>query len=360
MKYVKIFLVASLALFGLASCGGDDAGVVGDATVEFYSDNLEGGFASDYLMVPIKLTDDEARTADVTLTVKAKEYTGAFAGVVDEDFMLTTENMVFKPGVDSINLEIMVLNKNVDELRFMLEIAESNATTGQVKEMLVSLAKTDLDRICTTWEWSWSKTYHITKNQEIPQDNEYVAAWAANNTCKVTWDPQYEELNLSNFEDWAPYAPLYAAYDEKTNSVGLSPAYAVMWYSSADRQICAQFSAVKSDSGFAPYGKYMTGTPNDTYTELKFTPETDVVYGIAILNYDTGALLGIYTYFYEGLALVKGDAAAVAPAAAVPAKAAANAKAYSNKMDEVSFKLTDMESIRIQGQIIDALNAQMR
>ena len=75
MKYVKIFLVASLALFGLASCGGDDAGVVGDATVEFYSDNLEGGFASDFLMVPIKLTDDEARTADVTLTVKAKEYT---------------------------------------------------------------------------------------------------------------------------------------------------------------------------------------------------------------------------------------------------------------------------------------------
>ena len=360
MKYIKLMLVASFAMFCLASCGGDDAGVVGDASVEFYSDNIEGGFASDYLMVPIKLNDDEARTADVTLTVKAKEYTGAFAGEVDKDFMITSENMVFKPGVDSINLEVMVLNKDVDELRFVLEIAESNATINTVKELMVSLAKTDLDRICTTWEWTWTKTWKITTGEEIPQDNKYVAAWAANNACKVSWDSQYEELNLSNFEDWAAYAPIYASYDAKTNSVGLSPAYAVMWYSSANRQVCAQFAAERNpETGkFAAYGKYMVGAPNETYTELMFTPGQNVTYGIAILNYDTGALLGVYTYAYEGLGLVKADAPAAV--AAVPAKAAANAKAYTNKMDEVSFKMTDMESIRLQGQIIDALNAQMR
>ena len=360
MKYVKIFLVASLTLFGLASCGPKDAGTVGDATVDFYSDNLEGGFASDYLMVPIVLSNNEETTADVTLTVKPAEYTGAFAGEVDKDFMLTTENMVFKPGVDSINLEVMILNKDVDELRFMLEIAETNATAGAKDKILVSLAKTDLDRICTTWEWTWTKTWKITTGEEIPQENQYVAAWAANNTCKVSWDPEYEELNLSNFENWAQYAPIYAAYDAETNSVGLAPAYAVMWYSSANRQICAQFAAERNpETGkFAAYSKYMVGAPNETYTELMFTPAENVTYGIAILNYDTGALLGVYTYAYEGLGLVKGDVAA-APAA-VPAKAAANAKAYTNKMDEVNFKLTDMESIRLQGQIIDALNAQMR
>lgn len=360
MKYVKIFLVASLALFGLASCGGDDAGVVGDATVEFYSDNLEGGFASDYLMVPIKLTDDEARTADVTLTVKAKEYTGAFAGVVDKDFMLTTENMVFKPGVDSINLEVMVLNKEVDELRFMLEISESNATTGQVKEMLVSLAKTDLDRICTTWEWNWTKTWKYTTGEEIPQDNTYVAAWAANNTCKVTWDPEYEELNLSNFEDWGSNYPLFADYDAKNNAIALAPMYLVVYASSAYDAVYAQFAATYTAEGQLMQVKEgLVGTPDETYSQIIFNEPT-THYSISKFSYPAGQLIGIYTYAYEGLSLTKPGVAA-APAA-VPAKAAVNASApvMQNKMDNIRIELTDYEKVKFTNLVMEALNAQMR
>ncbi|MBR2060761.1 MAG: hypothetical protein IJ979_02370 [Tidjanibacter sp.] len=351
MKYVKIFLVASLALFGLASCGGDDAGVVGDATVEFYSDNLEGGFASDYLMVPIKLTDDEARTADVTLTVKAKEYTGAFAGVVDEDFMLTTENMVFKPGVDSINLEVMVLNKNVDELRFMLEIAESNATTGQVKEVLVSLAKTDKDRICTTWEWNFSKWTSLTSKSDEAAAMNMLGA-----TAKVSWDSKYEEINITGFQGWwtSNGLPLIFGYDDEINAIVCSEKngtwYTGYYYDDTNDIYEIWFNIV--DGKIEIINEVVVATPNDDFTELNFSSDAYMV----VASRDSSANMAIRYVFsqaYAGLQLLKPTEAAVAAKSVVPAKSAKNndaVKAYPKK-GNISAGLTDYERVELERQL---------
>ena len=351
MKYVKIFLVASLALFGLASCGGDDAGVVGDATVEFYSDNLEGGFASDFLMVPIKLTDDEARTADVTLTVKAKEYTGAFAGEVDKDFMLTTENMVFKPGVDSINLEVMVLNKDVDELRFMLEIAESNATTGQVKEILVSLAKTDLDRLCGEWvtnsplwtvaaaDGAWSKL------EETPSK------------IKIAWDGEY--LNILNL--WSS-SPIYAYYDE--GFFYMYPAEPLTFYDSSAMQIVYQMWCLPTGKGGAdrvvPYDDFVIGTWDETFSNITWTPDPetqDIYLGVVVFTGDSkynpipGTYLGRITGLMKNDGLSRPSAASVQ---AIPGKAAMKAP-MKNKIDEIKYHLTDYQRVKV----LEALNSDI-
>lgn len=358
MKYIKIILLASLTMFSLASCDNSEVGSVGDASVAFYSDNIEGGFAADFLMVPIVLTGEH--TADVTLTVQPKEYTGAFAGEAEKDFMLTTENMVFKPGVDSINLEVMILNKEVDELRFMLEISETNAKAGAIKEVMVSLAKTDLDRICTTWEWNWTDTWKITTGERVPQENTYVAAWAAKNECKVSWDPESEELNLSNFEDWGANYPLYAAYNEKTNSIELSSMYLVAYASAAYDAVYAQFaSAYDADGNLVQVQQGLVGTPDETYSQIIFNEPT-THYSISKFSYPGLQLLGVYTYAYEGLSLTKPGVEATP--AAVPAKAAVNAAApvMQNKMSDIRFELTDYDKVRIQAAINEYLDAQNR
>lgn len=348
MKYVKIFLVASLTLFGLASCGPEE-GSVGDATVEFYSDNLEGGFASDYLMVPIKLTDDEARTADVTLTVKAKEYTGAFAGVVDEDFMLTTENMVFKPGVDSINLEVMVLNKEVDELRFMLEISESNATTGQVKELLVSLAKTDLDRICTTWEWRYAEYNKLATSWTQAVSDNFQGA-----KTKISYDALYEQVSLTGYENFGTMAELWCNYDFKTNEIIFSEANGlfdmgyggiyIMWYTrNESNQIVITQEKV-------------TAKANDDFTEINFSNSDSYMAVVAISG---GQLAGVYTLAgYKGLQLVKPESGK--SVVDVPFAAAENAqpKRIDYKNSGVQSML-DYDRVMLENQIVEYLNATL-
>lgn len=348
MKYVKIFLVASLALFGLASCGGDDAGVVGDATVEFYSDNLEGGFASDFLMVPIKLTDDEARTADVTLTVKAKEYTGAFAGVVDKDFMLTTENMVFKPGVDSINLEVMVLNEDVDELRFMLEISETNAKAGAIKEVMVSLAKTDKDRICTTWKWNFTKWTSLTGN-----NNEAAAQAMLGSPAKVSWDSKYEEINISGYQGWGTSSgyPLIFGYDDEINAIVCSEKngtwYTGYYYDDNNDIFEIWFNIV--DGKIEIINEVVLATPNDDFTELNFSSDAYMV----VASRDSSANMAIRYVFsqaYGGLQLLKPTEAAKSVIPAISAKNNDAVKAYPKK-GKISAGLTDYERVELERQL---------
>ncbi|MBQ6604863.1 MAG: hypothetical protein IIX17_04590 [Tidjanibacter sp.] len=359
MKYIKIFLVASLTLFGLASCGPKDAGTVGDATVDFYSDNLEGGFASDFLMVPIVLSNNEETTADVTLTVKPAEYTGAFAGKVDEDFMLTTENMVFKPGVDSINLEVMILNKDVDELRFMLEIAETNATAGVKDKILVSLAKSDLDRICTTWEWNVTSADYLD-GTPVSLDNKYTAAWLANPTAQISWDSKKEMVTISNFEDWGANAPLYAHYDAEKNQIVWPSTNFTNFGDSAAGMYLFQVMYVRDAEGvasIAPTSSPVTTAPNDDYTALEFsTPDA----GLCIVWVDgaTSEIVDIYTYRYWGLRFTKPVSAAVA---AIPSAAVQNVapKMMASKAKGGNVYLLDIDRINLENQVIEYLNANL-
>ena len=349
MKYVKIFLVASLTLFGLASCGPKDAGTVGDATVDFYSDNLEGGFASDFLMVPIVLSNNEETTADVTLTVKPAEYTGAFAGEVDKDFMLTTENMVFKPGVDSINLEVMILNKDVEELRFMLEIAETNATAGAKDKILVSLAKSDLDRICTTWEWRYTEHNQLATSWTQAVSDAFQGAEA-----KVSYSTEYEQVLLYGYENFGVNA-LYCDYDKKTDEIifaesnglfdmGYGGVY-IMWYTRDD------------SNKIVITQEKVTAKANDDFTAINFSNSDSYM---AIVKMQGGQLAGVYTLAgYKGLQLVKPEKAK--SVIDVPFAAAQNTlpKRIDYKNSGVSTML-DYDRIMLENQIIDALNAQMR
>ena len=351
MKYVKIFLVASLTLFGLASCGPEDAGTVGDATVDFYSDNLEGGFASDFLMVPIVLSNNEETTADVTLTVKPAEYTGAFAGKVDEDFMLTTENMVFKPGVDSINLEVMILNKDVDELRFMLEIAETNATAGSKDKILVSLAKTDKDRICTTWEWNFTKWTSLTSNK-----NEAAAQAMLGSPAKVSWDSKYEEINISGYQGWGTSngLPLIFGYDDEINAIVCSEKngtwYTGYYYDENNDIFEIWFNIV--DGNIEIINEVVVATPNDDFTELNFSSDAYMV----VASRDSSANMAIRYVFsqaYGGLQLLKPTEAAVAAKSVIPAISAKNndaVKAYPKK-GNISAGLTDYERVELERQL---------
>lgn len=360
MKYVKIFLVASLTLFGLASCG-PEVGSVGDATVEFYSDNLEGGFSADFLMVPIKLNDDEARTADVTLTVKPTEYTGAFAGKVDEDFMLTTENMVFKPGIDSINLEVMVLNKDVDELRFMLEIAESNAGTGQVNKLLVSLAKTDKDRICTNWDWNVTSAYSMGSEKFVGLDNEYTAAWLAKPTAKISWNSAKEQINIDNFEDWSGNygKPVVADYDsEKNQIVWGAQTFTTLAFSATEYIFQLWYSTDETGAvKLLPSSTEITTAPNDDFSALEFNNPN---YGLVVGTVDpaTGEINGAVTYIYFGLRFTKPVSAATA---VVPSAAAQNVapKMMASKAKGGNVYLLDIDRINLENQVIEYLNANL-
>lgn len=348
MKYVKIFLVASLALFGLASCGPKEVGTVGDASVAFCSDNIEGGFAADFLMVPVKLSATEDVTADVTLTVKAKEYTGAFAGVVDKDFMLTTENMVFKPGVDSINVEVMILNKEVDELRFVLEIAETNATKGTVTEVLVSLAKTDLDRLCGNWVTN-SPLYTVAA-----ADGAFSLLDSTPTTIKMAWDGEY--LNIMNL--WSGET-IYAYYDE--GFFYMLPYEALYLYDNAGNVIYQMWCKPTGQAGanrVVPYDDFVIGTWDETFSHITWSPdpETQELYlgavvfgGDAKYNPVPGTYLGRITGLMKNDGLSRPSAAAVQ---AIPGKAAMKAP-MQNKIQELRFHLTDYQRVKV----LEALNS---
>jgi hypothetical protein len=346
MKYVKIFLVASLTLFGLASCGPKDAGTVGDASVAFYSDNIEGGFAADFLMVPIVLSNAEETTADVTVTVKAKEYTGAFAGEVDKDFMLTTENMVFKPGVDSINVEVMILNKNVDELNFVLEIAETNATKGTVTEVLVSLAKTDLDRLCGEWVTN-SPLWTTDKGGMKPLNS-------TPSTIKIAYDGEY--LNILNF--WSGET-IYAYYDE--GFFYMLPFEPLYYYDSSAGQLIYQMWCVPSGDAstlITPYDDYVIGTWDETFSNITWSPDPetqDIYLGAVVFTGDSnfnpipGTYLGRITGLMKNDGLSRPSAASVQ---AIPGKAAMKAP-MTNKIDEIKYHLTDYQRVKV----LEALNS---
>ena len=177
--------------------------------------------------------------------------------------MLTTENMVFKPGVDSINLEVMVLNKEVDELRFMLEISESNATTGQVKELLVSLAKTDLDRICTTWEW------YFTEWAALVNPSEEKATQFLGSKAKVSYDANYEEINISGFQGWGTTNgyPLFFGYDHKNNIIectnGKTGTYYTGYYYDENNDIFEIWFNITEDEKIAILNDAVTAQANE-------------------------------------------------------------------------------------------------
>ncbi|MBO7301071.1 MAG: hypothetical protein J6U53_06710 [Tidjanibacter sp.] len=195
MKTIK-YLIAAL-LFGatLTSCV-EEAGTVGQTTVQFKEEQVVAGFGAEYVYVPISIfgaNADAMNTADVTVKVKLDDtYTSNEAGVEiatndltgkaedGGDIRITSCDLVFrnnyniadedkkKPYTKEVEVEIMIINKDPEIMEFKLVIEDSNTTIGAVKECLVRLEKGPADRLCGEWWASYTGTLSLTGGADAP------------------------------------------------------------------------------------------------------------------------------------------------------------------------------------------------
>ncbi len=338
-------MVASLFMFGLASCG-EDVGTVGDASVEFYTDNVEDGFGAGFVYVPIKMLGDA--TANVTLKVEPMEYTGEYAGTKDVDYSITTEDLVFKPGVDSINLEIRILNNDVDEMRIKLGITDSNADVGTLDQAMVVLTKSTRDRMCGDWIWSFDQYTSLTGSNDATAAQAFQGAKA-----HISWDAQYAEFNITGYETWwsVNSIPLLAGYDSASEKMLFTQGATGMY----NTGVTATGEDVIYQTWFTGNLNFIAeevyATCDDTFTNLTFShPQAFLV----LLGFVNGQPMYVFTQAYNGLHLTKASAAPTAPMSTAMNAAPKYVQIrYTNPL--MKMHLTDYQRVQVEEMIKESL-----
>ena len=197
-KYIKNLAVVLLAALAMTSCGTFGKGTVGDTTVYFSREVVEDGFSAGFVYVPIRMDiGNEANTADVNVTVEVLDVKNA---VEDTDFMVTSKDLVFRPGVDSIALEIRVI-PNVDEFDLQLGLSSSNTDVDEGKSVCnVHVEKNTRDRLCDTWNVTYSLP--IENYGDLNNTIGITTSWSISNGCIEAWvkkgvsDPQSSYLSM--------------------------------------------------------------------------------------------------------------------------------------------------------------------
>lgn len=257
MKYIKYLAMVLFAGALMTSCG--EKVDVGQTTVEFAAAEYQSGFGGAYLYVPIAINGENAdamNTTDVNVKIKVDEtYTNGsvFIGKEDEDFMITSYDMVFinnyeiadedkaNPVQKQVGIEIKVLNTQPEVMEFKLVIESANTTIGANKECVVRLEKTETDRLCGTYTMS----------------SEYACLFTSGpatftTTTTVYWNSNYGCFEVLPFGTW-DYTPFYIYWDEETKALYMQPWEPLMWYSSADSQMCYQMFVTVQDNSVVPH-----------------------------------------------------------------------------------------------------------
>lgn len=307
MKYVKFLAVALASLLTLVSC---ESGSVGQTIVQFADQQYEGGFGSGWIYVPLTLSGTEMNTKDVEVSVKVvpvdSEYTEA---VEDKDYQITSYDLVFRPGVEEVALEIELMEtdpmKLPDIMEFKLEIVASNTNVGANHQCLVHLEKTTADRLCGEWYLSF---------EAYPNYGDIMSPMRVN----VTWNDatnSFSMLALNNPSSVYGTYPLTMVFDQAKDYIILPAYHFIEWYQGGDQIILAQFQATNVREAVADDGSLMMICDRSgddiigTYDKENFQtitfPASDTAMAIGYTFVDESGNPTYFSFFGTGMRNVK-------------------------------------------------------
>lgn len=313
MKFIKYLAIVLFAGALMTSCG--EVVNVGQTTVQFSQEQVESGFGAGTVYVPLTITADNwsaVNLSDVNVKIKVDAtYTNGnvYVGKEDEDFRITAYDMVFRnnyeepeteeekaePFAKKIKgVEIMILKTDIDVMEFKLAIESSNTTIGTQTECVVRLEKSATDRLCGT--------YRVEPTVASPFDGEVAAAF----DVQITWNGEYDCFEIAPFDGWT-YSPIYAYWDEESESMYMLPYEPLMWYDSASMLMCYQmFFVVEGGTAVPVSSEVILDVDMDKGT-IAF-PE-DQYFGVLVFSCDAGynptSLYGRFTSACAGYVMTK-------------------------------------------------------
>lgn len=178
-KYIKNLTMVLLAALVMTSCDEVNKGTVGDTTVYFSNELIEEGFSAGFVYVPVRLdAGSEANSADVKVTIEVLDVQNA---TEDVEFLITSKELVFRPGVDSVALEVKVIPQ-VDQFDLRLGIASANTNVDQSrKECTLHVEKNTRDRLCDAWSVEYTKTLY--DYEDLSSSLTITTSWSIANGC---------------------------------------------------------------------------------------------------------------------------------------------------------------------------------
>ena len=240
-KYTKYLTMMLLGALALTSCDSFNKGTVGDTTVYFSHEVVEDGFSAGFVYVPIRMDmGNEANTADVNVTVEVLDVQNA---VEDTDFMVTSKELVFRPGVDSVSLEIRVI-PNVDEFDLQLGLASANTDIDAQKKVCnVHIEKNTRDRLCDTWNVNFSLP--IANYGDLNNTIGITTSWSIANGCIEAWVSKGVTDPTASYNDMPFYLNFIKAGDKEILTI---PTYKPI---SAAIEVSAFFETEEAYKAFA-------------------------------------------------------------------------------------------------------------
>lgn len=212
MKYIKLLSIWALAL-SLFACSDDDNGNKADVKIGFAAAEQDYGY-NDFLYIPIKAQGEV--DGDINIQIDVKEYTGNFAVKENVDYIITSKKLVLKKGMSEVNVEIRVINKP-DEARFALSINHvSHADVNEnTKETLISIAKTDFDRLTGVYNFAGTKiektgkspiSFPLTVGVEKANEEFNVAGWNGEDDAFIMeYDAANEQVSIPSLNVMGAY-----------------------------------------------------------------------------------------------------------------------------------------------------------
>ncbi len=313
MKCIKYLAMVLFAGALLTSCG--EVENVGQTTVQFSNEQVKSGFGAGTLYVPLTITADNfdaVNLSDVNVKIKVDAaYTNGdiYIGKEDEDFRITSYDMVFRNNYDEPateeekaepfkkqikGVEIMILKTDLEVMEFKLVIESANTTLGTQTECVVRLEKGATDRLCGV--------YKVEATVGSPFDGALTPSF----DVQITWNGEYNCFEIAPFDGWN-YSPIYAYWDEESESVYMLPFEPLMWYSSADMLMCYQMFFTVENKAAVPASKNVVLDVDIDKGIIKF-PE-DKYFGVLVFSCDEGynptGLYGRFTSACAGYVMTK-------------------------------------------------------
>ncbi len=208
MKYIRMFLLAALAVPFFASCDDDDVNSA-ECTVGFTSSQMTvSEFTEGYVNIPIAI--DGRRNGPVHITVSS-EGTGSTPAVEGENYAITDKTLNFNAdtlSTGTVNVEMRLIDDYVmnADRQFTLTITSVEGATVETSQITVTITDNDgnfYDAFAGQWYFNATnldgvqikRPLTITAAKEGDADYENVLYATASNLCgaseTLTWQFQW-------------------------------------------------------------------------------------------------------------------------------------------------------------------------
>lgn len=217
IKYIAIMLLAGLAL----SCG-ESAGTVGQTTIGFADTEYEDFFAAGRIYVPVALAiegdvEANANTADVQAKIRVIDTDNCTENVdgITGEFMITSYDVVFRPGFTEALIEIYVNNPaNVPSYNFTLELYDANTAMDAARSQCVVTVKQDA-RDAFAGEWVMTADDIVWPFSSGAAGSYFVQ----NMVYNMAWDNSYGSFILMSKVGYG--YPMFFDYDFETEELSM-------------------------------------------------------------------------------------------------------------------------------------------